>query len=751
MKDISIIIPFYKGLVSIPHFIAWVNSALNKLGADYPSLINNYEIIFITNNQESVTLQDIETFPENAPVQIYIAKELKGIADLSLKGISLAKYEYIGIVDAHADYPPLELEKIVMEMTGGNDVVAAFKTTTKSTRGRNSNHRNFSTVTNHFLFQLRKDPQSGALFFSKSVWEAIRFKPESDALFSIEFLVRAQEAGFTLRKYNIYQTENSSLPSPKFSIKKSVNAARDVLSVKLKEIAPIYLPATNDNSMTNAGLRYKKQKYITHTTLNTKQSAIEVLDIRQLLVIGIFLECLGIGFVLHPLLFIQTFIAVLSSIYLIDVVFNLFLVLKTVRNSSELSFTKEELDRLRDDQLPIYSILCPLYKEVHILPQFLAGIEKISWPKHKLDVILLLEEDDKESINAFEEMDLPSYIRAVIVPHSMPKTKPKACNYGLAFAKGKYTVIFDAEDLPDPMQLKKAHLGFESSKRSVVCLQAKLSYYNVHQNLLTRFFTAEYSLWFGMTLGGLQSLNTTIPLGGTSNHFRTDDLKKLFAWDPFNVTEDADLGMRLFKLGYQTAMLDSVTLEEGNSNVKNWIRQRSRWIKGYMQTYLVHTRESVSFVRERGIHAILFQLIIGGKIAFIFINPILWTVTLSYFLMYSIVGPTIDSFYPQPVLYIAITSLIFGNYLYLFCHIMGCIKNNQWGLIKYIYLIPIYWVLISVAGMMALWQLLFKPFYWEKTVHGLHLKKKETVTLEPELSEIKQNLPGESTLLESSI
>src|SRR5258708_5513213 len=187
--------------------------------------------------------------------------------------------------------------------------------------------------------------------------------------------------------------------------------------------------------------------------------------------------------------------------------------------------------------------------------------------------MLLLEEDDTETIETVKTMLLPSYVRTVIVPQSMPKTKPKACNYGLSFAKGKYLVIFDAEDMPDPLQLKKAYLGFQKVPSNVKCLQAKLSYYNSRQNLLTRFFTAEYALWFDLTLPGLQSLNSALPLGGTSNHFETVVLKKLKGWDPFNVTEDADLGVRLFQEGYRTAIIDSTTYEEATSSPKNWIRQ----------------------------------------------------------------------------------------------------------------------------------------------------------------------------------
>jgi glycosyltransferase involved in cell wall biosynthesis len=254
-------------------------------------------------------------------------------------------------------------------------------------------------------------------------------------------------------------------------------------------------------------------------------------------------------------------------------------------------------------------------------------------------------------------------------------------------------------------------------------VQAKLNYYNPHHNLLTKLFTAEYSLWFDVSLTGLQALNTTIPLGGTSNHFRTKDIKRLQGWDPFNVTEDADLGIRLFNEGYKTAIIDSTTYEEANSRVKNWIRQRSRWIKGYMQTYLVHTRKSIGFQGKEPKHALLFHLLMGGKISFILINPFLWIATISYFVLNQYVGETIEYLYPSTVFYMAVTSLVFGNFLFIYYYMIGVIKREQWNLVKYVLLIPFYWILISVAGYMAIYQLLFKPHYWEKTIHGFHLKK----------------------------
>jgi cellulose synthase/poly-beta-1,6-N-acetylglucosamine synthase-like glycosyltransferase len=499
------------------------------------------------------------------------------------------------------------------------------------------------------------------------------------------------------------------------------SAVRDFFSFLVRK-SPVYIPAREGHAMVDAGLFYKRRKYITHTTLQVYQSAVEVFDMPVVTAMVIIASVFSVAFFVSPLFFVQSLIFLLSCIYLIDVCFNLFLVFKTLQRVPELSFTQKEIMAIEENRLPVYSILCPLYKEANMLPQFIEGLEKLDYPKEKLDVIILLESDDTDSIVAFRKMSVPKYIRLVVVPDSFPKTKPKACNYGLAFARGEYTVIYDAEDIPDPVQLKKAYLGFTKYGDQIGCLQAKLNYYNANQNLLTKFFTIEYSLWFDLILTSLHALRTIIPLGGTSNHFRTEDLRKMHAWDPFNVTEDADLGLRLFKLGYQTAILDSVTLEEGNSDLGNWMRQRSRWIKGYMQTYLVHMKASFSFFRQKGIHALIFHLVIGGKLAFIIINPVLWILTLLYFVLYGVVGPTIDSLYPPFVLYVAITSLIFGNFLYLFCHIMGCVRNGYWGLIKYVYLIPLYWILISIAGFRALYQLVFKPFYWEKTIHGLHLK-----------------------------
>ncbi len=716
-KEISIIVPAYNEQGSVRELIERLSASLEKGKF-------KFEILIIDDRSKDGTARIVKKLTENYPVRHLLKKGKQGKAYSLFEGFSEAKYSNLALIDADLQYPPEEIAKMALKLKDV-DIVCSNRRRYKDNVLRRTLSRGFRFGFGKFLFGLDHDIQSGLKVFKKEVISTIYFKPSSAWTFDLAFLHSAREAGFSITNHDITFSKRKKGESKIGIIRTVYEIGSSALNLKLAKLSPRIVPSEKTNTMRGAGIRYKRKKYVTHTTLHHSKSSIITFTSGQKFTIALLIELAIMGVVLSPVATLSFIVAILSFIYFSDTVFNLFVVLKSLHFPQEISFTPRELSVLQDKHLPIYTILCPLYKEAHIIPQFVENISQLSWPKRKLDVMLLLEEDDKESILAARQMKLPSYVRVVVVPNSQPKTKPKACNYGLSFARGEYLVIFDAEDKPEPMQLKKAYAAFQKAGRDVVCLQAKLNYYNPSQNLLTRFFTAEYSLWFDITLTGLQSINTSIPLGGTSNHFRTEDLHMLQGWDPFNVTEDADLGMRLFKGGYKTAIIDSLTLEEANSKWGNWIRQRSRWIKGYMQTYLVHTRNSLAFAKTRGHHFPIFHLIIGGKIAFILINPLLWLATIAYFTLYIYVGPTIEKLYPAIVFYMAAFSLIFGNFLFMYYYMIGVMKREHYPLIKYTFLIPFYWLMISVAGFMALYQLIFKPFYWEKTVHGLHLLKKK--------------------------
>jgi len=723
--SVSVIIPTFNEEANIEALVRRLHEALTGASIEY-------ELIFVDDNSTDGTQTIIRNISILYPVTLHVKQGKKGKAYSIFEGAAYAQFDNIAMIDADLQYPPEVLPEM-LEKLAKVDVVVANRKNYKDSRLRKFLNGGFKFAFGKMLFGFKHDVQAGMKVFKREVVDTIKFNPRSAWTFDLEFLHRSREAGFVIDSVDITFSKRRGGVSKISFINSVAEIGINALSVKARRVNPVHIAPKKEGEMINAGVGYKRKKYITHTTMPHHMSALKTFTGAQKLLIGLVLLDVALGIYIRPLLTLQIVVAFLSSIYFIDVLFNLYLIMKSLSFPQEIVSDKKELEALQDKELPVYTILCPLYREGRVIPSFLESMAKLSWPKNKLDVILLLEEDDQESIALVEQMELPPYVRSIVVPNSLPKTKPKACNYGLAFAKGDYLVVYDAEDAPDVMQLKKAYLGFKKVGKNVICLQAKLNYYNPNQNLLTRFFTAEYSLWFDVTLTGLQSIDTTIPLGGTSNHFKTENLRSVEGWDPFNVTEDADLGVRLFRKGFKTAIIDSVTLEEANSRFGNWLRQRSRWIKGYMQTYLVHIRESsasdggvdfnLATLKRKGLHSIIFQLIIGGKIAFVLINPFLWVMTIAYFALYAYVGPQIEALYPSAIFYMAAVSLVFGNFLFLYYYMIGVAKREQWSLMKYIFLIPFYWLMISVAAFIALYQLVFKPHYWEKTVHGLHLGK----------------------------
>jgi len=446
-------------------------------------------------------------------------------------------------------------------------------------------------------------------------------------------------------------------------------------------------------------------------------SALTTFTTPQLVFFFLLLGCIAIGAVTHFKTVLTILNIILSTFFLVAIIFKLFLSLVGSRFELYQAVTKEELKHLHNDSLPIYTILLPVYKEDKLIKKLIWNLQSLDYPREKLDIKLLIEEDDSKTLNAVRDLDFPAVFEVVVVPFHMPKTKPKACNYGLHFARGKYLTIYDAEDIPDTDQLKKVVALFNKLPEHYICVQSALNYFNRNENFLTRMFTLEYSFWFDYMLPGLDTLDIPIPLGGTSNHFKVENLIELGAWDPFNVTEDADLGVRAYAKGYKVAIVNSTTYEEANNEPFNWIRQRSRWIKGYMQTYLVHMRNPVKLVRKIGWRGFLgFNFFVGATPLTFLVYPIL----LAIFLIYVVFDiSSIKLLFPDWVLFISIFNLMVGNILMIYVNMIAVFKRRFYELILFAIANPIYWLMHSIAAYKGLYQLIVKPFYWEKTNHGL--------------------------------
>ena len=435
---------------------------------------------------------------------------------------------------------------------------------------------------------------------------------------------------------------------------------------------------------------------------------------KALLVMGVVAAITGA--VIWPRETLIGLVGLASFAYLIVSVYRFRLTLRALGTHLETDVSDAEIAALDERTLPIYTILVPLYKEAGIVPRLVRDINALDYPRTRLDVKLLCEEDDVETVEKIRSMGLPPHFHLVVVPDSQPKTKPKACNYGLQLATGTFCVIFDAEDRPDPNQLKKALIAFDRVPGNVACIQAKLNHFNQDQNLLTAWFANEYSMHFELVLPAMGASESPIPLGGTSNHFITSTLRELGAWDPFNVTEDADLGIRLHREGYRTAMIDSTTLEEANSQVGNWIRQRSRWNKGYFQTWLVHMRHPFQLLSETGLRGFLsFNLTMGSAFVLL-MNPIFWALTTLY--VFTQAG-FIQQLFPGLVFYAASAMLFVGNFVFVYLNVAGSLQRGEFSITRTALLSPLYWGLMSWAAWKGFIQLFTNPFYWEKTEHGL--------------------------------
>jgi cellulose synthase/poly-beta-1,6-N-acetylglucosamine synthase-like glycosyltransferase len=376
------------------------------------------------------------------------------------------------------------------------------------------------------------------------------------------------------------------------------------------------------------------------------------------------------------------------------------------------------LDQTNDEQLPVYTILVALYREEAVVEQLINALHRLDWPKSCLDIKLVCEDDDATTIDAITRLNPGYHIELVRVPPSLPRTKPKALTYALAGARGEFIAIYDAEDRPHPKQLREAYARFRAGSDQLACLQAPLIISNASASWITASFSLEYSALFRRMLPMLARMKMPLPLGGTSNHFRASVLRKVGAWDPYNVTEDADLGLRLHRLGYQSDVISYQTLEDAPTDIFVWLSQRSRWFKGWLQSWLVMMRSPLAISREMGWKAYLvFHLLIGGMLLSSLTHPmfilyILYIVRLIWIEGISALSPMQIFLFTVDIVNIAASYTVF-----LLMGTRAMIPHERKLIGRRWLYTPLYWLLLSVAAWRALYELRHKPFVWNKTPH----------------------------------
>ncbi|KNY20071.1 glycosyl transferase [Methylobacterium sp. ARG-1] len=376
------------------------------------------------------------------------------------------------------------------------------------------------------------------------------------------------------------------------------------------------------------------------------------------------------------------------------------------------------VDLLPDAELPVYTVLVALHREAAVVPRLILGLAALDYPAAKLDIKLLIEADDPETAAALAQIALPARFEVITVPPGAPRTKPRALNAALPLARGALLTVYDAEDVPDPGQLRLSASLFARLPGRTACLQGRLVIDNAGDSRLARAFALEYAGLFDVLNPALARLDLPVPLGGTSMHLRTRVLRALHGWDAWNVTEDADLGMRLALAGYAVGDLPSATIEEAPARLGPWLAQRSRWLKGLMQTSLTHGRRPLANAcRLGGLEALCAAALVPGTVASALAYPICLACAVWNFLVLEI--PAAPSFADNLAAGFAITLFGVGFAAMVLPAVAGCTRRGWGDLAQSTPWMPAYFLLVSLAAWLALIELVRAPVRWNKTQHGL--------------------------------
>ncbi|WP_298960029.1 glycosyltransferase family 2 protein [uncultured Methylobacterium sp.] len=400
-------------------------------------------------------------------------------------------------------------------------------------------------------------------------------------------------------------------------------------------------------------------------------------------------------------------------------VFNLLLLAATTFRLAALAIGPAPApEPARDDAaLPVYTVLVALHREAAVVPALLRALAALDYPAAKLDLTIVIEEDDAETAAALAAARDLARFEVVVAPPGLPRTKPRALNLALPLARGEYLVVYDAEDVPEPGQLRSAAAAFAAAPRRTACLQGRLVIDNTDDSWLTRCFTLEYAALFDVLGPALSAWRLPVPLGGTTTHFRTEVLRELHGWDAWNVTEDADLGMRLALAGYHVGDLPLATLEEAPSEIRPWLRQRTRWMKGFLQTAITHGRHPRDNLRRLGPLGLLCAAsLILGTVLSALVYPVLAACAAWRFLTLPLDGSD-----PLAGFALGVSLVLFGAGFgaMLLPAALGCIRRGWWRLLPWVAVLPLYYGLVGIAAWLGAVELVRAPARWNKTEHGL--------------------------------
>ncbi len=707
---VSVIVPTDHDGPVLPRFLDRLLPVMRGLGRPF-------EIIIVDDRSGDGTASYARSLAPDCQVRFFEKVGRQGRSTSLKEGVDQALGATIVFLDPELRYPPEAIPEL-LEALETCDVVVANR---KHRRWlRIVANRLYRFVFGRLLLSVDADVRSGLKAFKRTLLESLRFDPEAELKWGFDafLLYHARRAKWIVQTIDVAYAAGRSKEGFWSGVGLRLTFAFGVVGLRIAHVLRLLFPflyPPEPVEYFNAGFTNVND----YLFLTPEQSAKG----------HITKETISLGIVLFACMFVAAgylkfslgiplsrfFAGFISTVYIAILLFKLVMMHRSVAANRRI-VTDDDLRALRDEELPVVSMFIPLYKEPEIIPQIFRYLSDFDYPQGKLDIIFILESTDTETAQAFLAMHPPAHFKALLSPDVPPKTKPKAMNVAFKEAKGEVLVIFDAEVLPERDQLKRAVAMFKKFPEAKY-LHGRMDVYNAEENWITRLYTAEFCYFYHYFMPGLIESKYPVPISGHSTYFRAEVIEKVGAWDGYNVAEDCDIGIRIYRKGFGSGMmLDSHTWEQSTTTIPTWVRQRTRWIQGFIQTSMVQLRYPLLLKRELGSwrNFLVFLFLVPGNVLLNMLNIFQWIL---FVLWHTTHAPFLQVAYDGVVLYLATTCFLLGNFLFTYFTMYGLFARKHFRIVPWAVLSFVYWIMLGVATLRSTLHLFLHPHKWDKTKH----------------------------------
>ncbi len=709
-KLVSVIVP------AVRRDKPYLRGCFEQVDAAIKGVGYSYEILVIGDHSSKAIKALVEECSHRFPLRFVETHGVKGRSSALKKGVDEAIGGTVVLLDPDLRCPPEAFGSMILEMREADVLVAsrvkypffAYALFSKIYRW----------IFARIFLSVDADVRSGLKMFRNSLVHDLRFDPEFDLRLGFDafLLYHARRAGWKLRSVKVPYTRPLFHHGPLGAITSRTSLAFGIVLIAIGRVLRFLFPflyPPQPQEYFEAGFTNIND----YLFLAPEQSAKGHLT-REVYFL-VFWSALAI-YLWFNLIYIFTGKGFAWSFFFHVAVVQFSLILfKAYVVRITFLLPPQPPRMLRDDEkvnLPVISVVLPVYKEKEIIPQLCQRMMDMDYPPENLDLIFVFESGDDETIEAFQQYPKPAHFKGLVSPDVKPKTKPKALNVALRETKGDLLVIFDAETLPETDQFMKVVAAFRGDP-TLDYIHCRIDVYNPNRNWITKMYTAEFSFFYNFFLPGLATVHSPTPISGHSVYFRREQLVKVGGWDAYNLAEDCDIGIRMFRNGYKRAtVLDSYSWEQSTTNIFSWMKQRTRWMQGFVQTSMVNLRFPALLWKDLGglRNMVLFLFHVPGGVFLNGLNLAQWGMLVFW---YATSDPIIQSIFTDVLLYLSVVSFILGNIIFTYFNLIGLFYRKYYSFVGQALFSPVYWIMLSFATVRAIIRFFLQESTWDKTTH----------------------------------